>query len=315
VILEAERLVLRQQMASFLTLLVIGFIAYKIRLLSDSVVDALPALMMRVVLPAMLLGKLPAAGTVEQIMQLSWVFVAICVMFAIHMAFAFMSGKAMRMKGPSFDVHLTVCGLPNSAFVGYPLLFIMFPEDTALFMVPYMIADGVMLFGLAPVLLMPKGAEVKRDWKRILLAPTNIILPIGLAMLFFGIRFPQAVESTLIDIGNMSKGLGLIYIGANIARCGVLQLLKRWQLYFMVLVKMVLVPVCVFWALRFLLPLSDMYLTMVSIMAMLPSMVTICIQAREYDSDAEYAFGGLLVTTLASIVTMPLVMSWFVNWL
>lgn len=312
--MDVELVILQEQMVSFLTLLVIGYIFFRSRLIGDAEVDAIPNLVMRYVLPAMLLAKLPEAGTADQLLQMGWVLLAIILMFAVHMALAFLSGKLMRLKQPTLNVHIAVCGLPNSAFVGYPLLFIMFPNDTALFMATYMIMDAVMLFGVAPMILDPVGKGAKRNW-RVLLTPTNGAMVFAMGMLLLGIHFPSSIQTTLAGIGDMSKPLALFFIGADIARRGAGQLLRRWQLYGMLPVKLVLAPVCIFWLVRTFIPLDKTYLMMVGIMSMLPSMITVCIQAKEYGTDQEYASGGLLVTTITSIFTMPIVMGWMVNWI
>jgi len=47
---------------------------------------------------------------------------------------------------------------------------------------------------------------------------------------------------------------------------------------------------------------------MITTFSMLPSMVVVCMLASQNGSDADYATAGLIVTTLCSMVTMPLVM-------
>ena len=311
--METELVILREQMTSFLLLLGIGYLFAKTRLIQGSVIDAIPVLVMRYILPAMLLAKLPIAGTVDQLLRMGWVLLAIALMFAIHMLFAYLSGRLMQLQQPTMNVHLAVCALPNSAFVGYPLLFIIFPDDTALFMATYMLVDSIMLFGVAPVLLNPTANRC-RNW-HVLLSPTNICMVIALLMLLFGIKFPGSIQATLADTGDMSKSLGLFYIGADIGRRGIKHLLNRWQLYAMLPVKLILAPITIFWAIKILIPIETKYLMMIGVMSMLPSMITVCIQAKEYGSDPEYASGGLLITTIASMITMPTIMGLLTEWM
>ena len=47
---------------------------------------------------------------------------------------------------------------------------------------------------------------------------------------------------------------------------------------------------------------------MLTTLAMLPSMVVVCMLVTQNGSDADYAAAGLIVTTFFSMVTMPLVM-------
>lgn len=180
--MQAELAILREQMVSFLLLPAIGYCFCKTKLIDSRVVDAIPSLIMKFVLPAMLLGKLPAVGTWESLMHMGGVLAAIALMFGPHMLFAFLSGKLLRLKQPTMNVHLTVCGLPNSAFVGYPLLFIMFPDDTALFMATYMPMDSFMLFGVTPVLLNPDHEHGLKKFN-VLISVSNVCLVIGIAML------------------------------------------------------------------------------------------------------------------------------------
>lgn len=47
--------------------------------------------------------------------------------------------------------------------------------------------------------------------------------------------------------------------------------------------------------------------TAVTIFSMLPSMLIITILSKEYNAAPDYASGSILITTAASLVTMPLV--------
>ena len=310
--MEAELQILREQTTIFLILLLIGYVFYKIRLVNDTVVNSIPPLVLRLILPSMLLARLPLSGTRDEVLSMGWVLLGIIIMFGIHMLLAFLIGKIMRLKQPTMNVHLCVCALPNSAFVGYPLLFEIFPNET-LFMAPYMLVDAFMLFVIAPILLNPgKDGGFKLD-PRVFLTPANFCLVIGVIMLMTGLKLPPVLQTTCSELGSMSKGLGLFFIGAQIGRLGILHLIKRWQLYVMCVVKLVIAPVIIFYVLRLIGPLDYRYMVMISIMSMLPSMLTICMQAQDYGTDPDYAFGGLLLTTVIGMITMPVILSWLVQ--
>lgn len=73
-------------------------------------------------------------------------------------------------------------------------------------------------------------------------------------------------------------------------------------------IKLIVVPLVVFFVVRMLGVLSNEELIVLSTLAMLPPMVIVSIMAAQSDSDAEYATAGIIVTTLLSMVTMPIVM-------
>lgn len=84
------------------------------------------------------------------------------------------------------------------------------------------------------------------------------------------------------------------------------ELFRQKEIYGAVAVKMCLFPLVFYEICQFLQVPHDIILTM-SILPTLPSMAVIGMLAQNQRSAGNYAAGMLLVTTLCSIVTIPLV--------
>jgi predicted permease len=69
---------------------------------------------------------------------------------------------------------------------------------------------------------------------------------------------------------------------------------------------MVLFPVA-FYALLTLLPLADAVRVTMALLAGMPSMSSIVMMAKSSGADGDYAVGGIFVTTVCAIFTLPLV--------
>ena len=70
-----------------------------------------------------------------------------------------------------------------------------------------------------------------------------------------------------------------------------------------------------FFILRAIGVLTAEELIMITTLSMLPSMVVVCMLAAQNKSDDEYATAGLIVTTLCSMVTMPLVIKFITGFI
>ena len=228
-------------------------------------------------------------------------------MIGILLVIAFVSSKLMRMRPPTSYINMAVIGFPNTGFIGYPLLLAMFPETGALAVAVYVIVDQVTFWSIVPVLTKPQ-ISLKEISLRKLINPPFISLLIGLILISLNIHPSNVAWNTITDVGSTSKFFALIYIGADIGRKGFKSIVKRPKVFLTIPIKLIFAPVVVFFVLKALGVLTSEELLMITTLSMLPSMVVVCMLAAQNGSDDEYATAGLIVTTLCSMITMPIVM-------
>ena len=299
--------ILLNQMFVFFTLIAIGFVAQRIKLLSNAAIDAMSSMVVRLILPCMVCTTVVNGATIEGVFSKIPFFVCSFLMIGILLVIAFVSSKLMRMRPPTSYINMAVIGFPNTGFIGYPLLLAMFPETGALAVAVYVIVDQVTFWSIVPVLTKPQ-ISLKEISLRKLINPPFISLLIGLILISLNIHPSNVAWNTITDVGSTSKFFALIYIGADIGRKGFKSIVKRPKVFLTIPIKLIFAPVVVFFVLKALGVLTSEELLMITTLSMLPSMVVVCMLAAQNGSDDEYATAGLIVTTLCSMVTMPLVM-------
>ena len=97
----------------------------------------------------------------------------------------------------------------------------------------------------------------------------------------------------------------MIYLGGVFACMKVVRYLRIREYYGIVAIKMLLFPLVFYFLLGFL-PLNPNIHLTISLLASLPAMSSIVMMAQASGSEGDYAMGGILVTTVCSIVTIPL---------
>lgn len=299
--------ILLNQMFVFFTLIAIGFVAQRIKLLSNAVIDAMSSMVVRLILPCMVCTTVVNGATIEGVFSKIPFFVCSFLMIGILLVIAFVSSKLMRMRPPTSYINMAVIGFPNTGFIGYPLLLAMFPETGALAVAVYVIVDQVTFWSIVPVLTKPQISLKEISLKK-LINPPFISLLVGLALIALNIHPSNVAWNTITDVGSTSKFFALIYIGADIGRKGFKSIVKRPKVFLTIPIKLIIAPVVVFFVLKALGVLTSEELLMITTLSMLPSMVVVCMLAAQNGSDDEYATAGLIVTTLCSMITMPIVM-------
>lgn len=299
--------ILLNQMFIFFTLIALGFLAQRLKLLNSAAIDGLSLCIVKLILPCMIFTSVVNSATIDGVLQKIPLFFCAILMLFILISFGIISSFLIRLKAPTKYINISLVGFPNTGFIGYPLITAMFPHTGALSLVVYSVVEQILFWSIVPM-LTKKEFSIKNIDFRGMINPSFISLMLGLLLVVINIHPKNVFFSTLTSVGDTSKFLALIYIGADIGRRGFKTLVKNPKVFLMAPIKLIVVPLVVFFVVRMLGVLSNDELIVLSTLAMLPPMVIVSIMAAQSDSDAEYATAGIIVTTLLSMVTMPIVM-------
>lgn len=144
------------------------------------------------------------------------------------------------------------------------------------------------------------------------LNPSLIGIVIALALLYFNVQLPAPLLTTIQGLGDCSRYLALLYLGALLATMPVLSMLTKPHVYFLIVLKMTVLPVVVYLVASFFFD-AVVSLLMATIVS-LPPMVAITMMARTYGGDERVAAETVFVSTIACLGTIPLV-QFFINML
>ena len=98
----------------------------------------------------------------------------------------------------------------------------------------------------------------------------------------------------------------MIYVGGIFAGISLKKYLREISLYGIVLLKMILAPVFLFLILG-LFPVSGELRLAASLIVGMPTMTAVVMMANASGLDGDYALGGVFITTISGIITLPAV--------
>ncbi len=195
----------------------------------------------------------------------------------------------------------------NPGFFGIPLINGLLGHG-AVFYVAFYIAFLNILQWTWGVSVMT-GERGKVSFKRIITAPFIVGMLIGL--IFFLLRLPRpAIFTNIVSLtAGLNTPLAMFVIGIYLAQTQVGRMFAKGKLYLISLVRLILIPVLCFGLLSLLPASMNEIRIAILIAAACPVGSNVAVYAQLYNQDYGYAVETVVISTMLSIVTIPLLMS------
>lgn len=301
-------IVVVNQIIIFAILMVIGFIAAKTNVFTSDALNILSKLIVKIILPALIFSIVAGSGVEAKEFLISGRFIiGVLLCYTLLILAGIITSKLCKLEGKTANVFVALAAFGNMGFMGIPLIQAIFTEPVAQVCISvYTIIDMALLwtFGVYLCSRHQKNTNSLRAVKN-MINPTTVALMIAFIIMLLKIPVPDLLMGTILGIGGTSKYLTLMYLGGALAYVSVGKIYRKTSIFVLTAVKMLMLPIVVYLLLGFFLP--QIPKTILTIIVGLPSMTTIVMVATAYESDDEYAAEVIFFTTLASLVTIPIV--------
>lgn len=201
----------------------------------------------------------------------------------------------------------------NTGYVGFPILNSIYGAEGVIygsifnmFFVIFVWTYGLILF---------KGNFEKKklntEIKKALLNPSIIAVFIGIIIMIFDIKLPSAISSSMKSIGNITGPLSMIIIGVILSNVKIRKHLKDWTIYYGITTKLVIIPIVTYF-ISLLVGDTSKAINTVIIMTAMPASAMTSIFAENFDKEKEFAAVLVSVTTLLSLITVPILLKFLI---
>ena len=192
----------------------------------------------------------------------------------------------------------------NSAFLGVPMVESVFGNAGLICASIFVIPLRINTFGIAISYFFPqKGTSIFTRAKQLLLQPSIVATIVGIGIMLSGWRPPEWGCSILSTVAGCSTPLCMMTIGmviqANAKRIHPSKLTAQFTL-----ARLVLIPAIIYAVFR-LAELETVLVGTAVLLAAMPIGTTVALLADKYSMDVGFAGELVLVTTLGSLITLP----------
>jgi len=299
---------LLDQVIIFLIILIIGFASVKAKFLSADALPVLSRFFSRIIVPFILFVNTVGGATRDDIANHFYmIFVNICI-FAVLITITRLLPKLLRLKGNKADIFILANTFGNVGFVGIPLLLAVFGQRSMIFVTLYAIVDQFIFWTYGVLLSYPVDNKPKFNIKTLLnmINPPVIAIILAIIIIMLDVKIPEIIIRSCTTMSNTGAALPFIYIGGTVATMNFKKLVKNYEFFVGILIKMVILPICLYMILRAI-GLDSEISTSMAVLFGLPALALTPMLASANGSDEEYATAAVIISTVVSLFTLTLV--------
>ncbi|MCI7713457.1 MAG: AEC family transporter [Clostridiales bacterium] len=293
-------LILLRQIAIMALLMAVGIYLSRKGFLSPQGTKDLGAILLRIIIPCVIVKSYITTYSRERLLELALSAGLALAAFILAMGIAYLVyGKRRRIE----NFASAFC---NAGFIGIPLAQAVIGDEGVFYMAASVALLNLFQWTYGVYIMTDRRDSISA--KTIAKNPVVIAIVIGIALFLSRLPVPGIVTSTLGYIAGMNTPVAMILMGTYMAKLPWRKLLDK-RAYGCVLLRLVVIPavvLAVFWAL----PISNQNVALAAYLAAAtPVGANICVFAQQYDCDYEFSVVTVCLSTVLSIVTVPLMVS------
>ena len=307
------------QMLMLFAMMLIGYVIWKKNWLDESAYQKLSRIVVNIFNPVLVIygvaGKSSAGNTGLLLQNLGFV----ALYFVILWAMSYVIPVIVRPTYGEKNLYRLMTMFANVGFMGIPVITGIYGNDSMIYIVFYMLVYNLLIYTYG-INLAGKAGEIQRQergenhtgekvsfsWKRML--NIGVIASVAAILIFiFQIPLPDMVVGFCDYIGNATIPLSMLLIGASIAKVNLKAIFSTGRIYLFTLLRMVILPIIVALLLKNILPVNEMIFGVFILQMSMPVGSIVALMAKENGADETCCTNGIVLTTLLSLVTIPVV--------
>ena len=284
----------------------LGFILAKSNWFNKAQVDALSKFTFNIAIPAVLFQQLANADMSTTNLNIySAFYLPLLLVYGLAWTINYYFHQHLKRDLPASAVYAFGAGYSNNVIVGMPIALMVLGEQVLPTIFLVISLHSALLIGITSVLAV--NIKQFNGWiflKQTFYNPLLIAITGGFIVNLMTIKLPVIVNNSLLLLGKPAITLALFLLGASLAFYKI-----RNEVKFIVtasLIKLVLLPTLILLTSHFIFQFSALTTMTLVILSASPTGVNAYLIAKQHAKHQETIAGIVVITTLMSIVSIPL---------
>ena len=308
--MQIEFIQFYSRLGTLVLILILGFFLGKFKLISTSTNKELTNLLLTIFMPASLFMAFPSEYN-EATLHLFFagLVAGILIMTILIILSRLIFNKWLFKGGLRFESQFAFI-FNNATFLGYPIVASTFGPTGVIAYCGFIIAFNVALFSYG-IWLFERKLSLKL-FRGIVTNPNILAVFFGMLLFLAGIKLPSFIGDAVTFVGNATTPLSIICIGFMLSRANFRALIKKWRLAIVALTQLILGPLVTFGLLT-VLKFPAEVISVCTLIQALPTATSLGLFATKYGGNNIEASELVTVSTLLSVVTMPLLVYFLIG--
>ena len=286
----------------------VGFILSKTKKINTEGVRQVTNILLWVVTPCVLIKSYQDKIEAYSFGLLKGLGIAVLLTILIHFLAIFISFIFRKEESGIYKVNQFASVYSNCGFMAIPLLSATLGSDGVFYGSAYL-AIFTIFYWIHGVIVYT-GTKKSITFKSAILNPGVLGTAAALILFLPKIELPQIAMEAVSGFASLNTPLSMMILGTYLADISFKKAITRPSLYSVSFLRLLFIPalsVLMVFALRFIFPFDSIIANAVLIPAACPVAAITALFATKFDNDAYYASELVALSTLFSIVTIPLI--------
>ena len=300
-------IVLIEKMALLVMLLALGYLCARLKLVGPEFNKGLSKLVINVFLAGMILSsvinkKLEMTGG-----DIAFGLLMMTLSMLICVGIGWLSPTLLRIKDGDKGMYRILAAFMNNGFMGFPLVAAVYGENAVFFASLSNIPFNLLLYTAGVMLLQKGDKNTKFSIKSVINVPIVATL-IAFVIFIFEIPMPKLVDDVADTLSAATVPLSMMCVGLSLGSVSLKEALLQPRLYGISLVRLLICPLAVWLVLRIFIT-NPVILGTIVILSACPSAIICTILGIQYGRDGVESSEAIFISTMLSMITIPLLIS------
>ena len=291
-------IILIQQIIVMFLLAFIGFLMYRAKLISSETSKGMGNILIYASLPAVIIRGFLVERSRERInaLLISAVLALAALLIAIIVS---------RIIFPRDSIAKFAASFSNPGFFGVPLITASLANGAVFYVAAFISFLNIIQWTYGVSILTNKKGSF--SVQKLLKAPFFIATCVGLVLFFSAVPIPPIAASLINNVAGLNTPIAMFVVGVYLAQTNFRKMFTRKENYTISLVRLVILPLITAAVLHFVPGSLYDLKAAIFIVASCPVGVNVAVYAQLFGGDYTYAVETVIVSTLLSIITIPLI--------
>lgn len=291
-------------MVMLFTMVILGYTACKLGYMGDKFDKKLSSIVVDITCPFLVLSSVMGDEMPDRSLILPLVGVGFLT-YIILLVFGFWVPRFISKNHDDQGMIGFSLMFANVGFIGYPIVASIFGPKAVFYAALLNVPNTFFIF-TAGVMLVKGEYSIRQFNPKVLLSPALIGAFIAALLVAFGVHTPEMIARPITMVGNITVPAALMIIGSSMARLPLREIIGSGKVYATSFLRLVIVPLSVYFLFR-LCGVNTLINNINTVVIAMPVASFGTMFCMKYDRNPSLMTEATFITTLFSIITIPLI--------
>lgn len=297
---------LLSSMAMLLTMILPGIIFKKKGLITESQTKCISSIIINLIVPAIIINAFQIeytekmAADVFKIVGLFGIMIAVCGVVLVIVS------KMANFNNFQKGIFATVIMIPNTGFIGIPLMNAFYGAEGLLYISIMEIAGDIFMSTVVYSIFSKNAGHKEKMQLKEFFSPLIIAVIIGFVLFMCNIKLPPFLGGAVKNISDASGALAMFVLGSQLADIKIKEFFGDVKVYIQVGARLIVMPIVAFVIMRLILKDTSLLSTVFVLAWGLPAGVFGVVLAERFNTDPAFATKCVMLSNIFCLITIPI---------